>query len=77
MSESLRVVIGEDGVLLREGIARLLTEAGFDVVPKPATQRLFCARASHPASVVIADVNMPGHAGRRYAGCDRATTAAA
>ena len=32
MSEPLRVVIGEDDVLLREGIARLLTEAGFEVV---------------------------------------------
>ena len=32
MSEPLRVVIGEDDVLLREGIARLLGEAGFDVV---------------------------------------------
>jgi DNA-binding NarL/FixJ family response regulator len=32
MPEPLRVVIGEDDVLLREGIARLLTEAGFDVV---------------------------------------------
>ena len=32
MSSSLRVVIGEDDVLLREGIVRLLTEAGLDVV---------------------------------------------
>lgn len=32
MSGPLRVVIGEDDVWLREGIARLLTEAGFDVV---------------------------------------------
>ncbi len=31
MAAPLRVVIGEDDVLLREGIARLLTEAGFDV----------------------------------------------
>ena len=28
----MRVVIGEDSVLLREGIARILAEAGFDVV---------------------------------------------
>jgi AmiR/NasT family two-component response regulator len=27
-----RVVIGEDDVLMREGIARILVEAGFDVV---------------------------------------------
>ena len=28
----MRIVIGEDQALLREGIARLLEEAGFDVV---------------------------------------------
>ncbi len=28
----MRVVIGEDHVLLREGIVRLLEEAGFEVV---------------------------------------------
>jgi DNA-binding NarL/FixJ family response regulator len=32
MPGPLRVVIGEDDVLLREGIALLLTEAGFEVV---------------------------------------------
>ena len=28
----MRVAIAEDGVLLREGLSRLLGEAGFDVV---------------------------------------------
>ena len=63
MSEPLRVVIGEDDVLLREGIARLLTEAGFDVVAQAgdATDLLRKGLAHRP-SVVIADVNMPpGH----------------
>jgi DNA-binding NarL/FixJ family response regulator len=32
VSTSVRVVVGEDDVLMREGIVRLLTEAGFDVV---------------------------------------------
>jgi DNA-binding NarL/FixJ family response regulator len=32
MTGRLRVVVAEDDVLLREGIGRLLTEAGFDVV---------------------------------------------
>jgi len=27
----MRIVLGEDSVLLREGIARLLGDAGFDV----------------------------------------------
>jgi DNA-binding NarL/FixJ family response regulator len=63
MSGPLRVVIGEDDVLLREGIARILTEAGFDVVAQAgdATDLLRKGLAHRP-SVVIADVNMPpGH----------------
>jgi DNA-binding NarL/FixJ family response regulator len=63
MSEPLRVVVGEDDVLLREGIARLLAEAGFDVVAQAgdANDLLRKGLAHHPA-VVIADVNMPpGH----------------
>jgi DNA-binding NarL/FixJ family response regulator len=63
MSEPLRVVIGEDDVLLREGIARLLGEAGFEVVAQAgdATDLLRKGLAHRP-SVVIADVNMPpGH----------------
>jgi DNA-binding NarL/FixJ family response regulator len=63
MSAPLRVVIGEDDVLLREGITRLLTEAGLDVVAQAgdATDLLRKGLAHRP-SVVIADVNMPpGH----------------
>ena len=37
MAATCRVVIAEDDVLMREGIARLLTEAGFDVVAQAAT----------------------------------------
>jgi DNA-binding NarL/FixJ family response regulator len=37
VSEPLQVVVGEDDVLLREGIARLLAEAGFDVVAQAPT----------------------------------------
>jgi DNA-binding NarL/FixJ family response regulator len=60
MSGPLRVVIGEDDVLLREGIVRLLTEAGVDVVAQAgdATDLLRKGLAHRP-SVVIADVNMP------------------
>jgi DNA-binding NarL/FixJ family response regulator len=59
-SGSLRVVIGEDDVLLREGIVRLLTEAGVDVVAQAgdATDLLRKGLAHRP-SVLIADVNMP------------------
>jgi DNA-binding NarL/FixJ family response regulator len=63
MSEPLRVVIGEDDVLLREGIARLLTEAGFDVVAQAGDAGdLLRKSLAHRPAVVIADVNMPpGH----------------
>jgi DNA-binding NarL/FixJ family response regulator len=63
MVEPLRVVIGEDDVLLREGIARLLTEAGFDVVAQAGDANdLLRKGLAHRPAVVIADVNMPpGH----------------
>jgi DNA-binding NarL/FixJ family response regulator len=56
----VRVVIGEDDVLLREGIARLLTESGFDVVAQAgdADDLLRKGLAHHP-SVVVADIHMP------------------
>jgi DNA-binding NarL/FixJ family response regulator len=57
-------VIGEDDVLLREGISRLLTEAGFEVaaVAGDAEDLLRKARAHRP-DVVVTDVQMPpGHA---------------
>ena len=38
----MRVAIAEDSVLLREGLARLLDEAGFDVVAQCTTPRSCC-----------------------------------
>ena len=57
------MVIGEDDVLLREGIARLLIEAGLDVVAQAGdAPDLLRKGLAHRPSVVIADVNMPpGH----------------
>ena len=63
MSDAVRVVIGEDDVLLREGIARLLAEGDFEVVAQAgdAEDLLRKAQAHHP-DVVVADVQMPpGH----------------
>jgi DNA-binding NarL/FixJ family response regulator len=63
VSAPVRVVLGEDDVLLREGIARLLVEAGFEVVAQAgdAESLLRKALAHHP-DVVVADVQMPpGH----------------
>jgi DNA-binding NarL/FixJ family response regulator len=63
VSEQVRVVIGEDDVLLREGIARLLTEAGFDVVALAGdADDLLRKSLAHRPDVVVADVQMPpGH----------------
>ena len=60
MSAPVRVVLGEDDVLMREGIARLLAEGGFEVVAQAgdADELLRKALAHHP-DVVVADVQMP------------------
>lgn len=56
----IRVTIGEDDVLLREGVARILTEAGLDVVSRSGDADDLLRRAfAHRPDVVIADVRMP------------------
>jgi DNA-binding NarL/FixJ family response regulator len=56
----LRVVIGEDDVLMREGIARLLTEAGCDVVAQAGDADDLVRRAlAHKPDVAVVDVQMP------------------
>jgi DNA-binding NarL/FixJ family response regulator len=60
VSQPLRVVIGEDDVLLREGIARLLAEAGFDVVAQTGNADDFLRRTlAHKPDVAVVDVQMP------------------
>ena len=56
----LRVVIAEDSVLLREGIARILEEAGFEIVGQSSTadDLLLKVRSYHP-DVAIVDIRMP------------------
>lgn len=63
MPDSLKVVIGEDDVLLREGIARLLSEAGFDVVGQAGDADAFLRKAlAHRPDVAVVDIQMPpGH----------------
>jgi DNA-binding NarL/FixJ family response regulator len=56
----VRVVIAEDDVLLREGIASLLTEAGFDVVGRAGDAEEFLRKAlAHRPDVAIVDIEMP------------------
>ena len=56
----MRVVIADDSMLLREGLARLLTEAGFEVAAKVATADELLARiATAQPDVAIVDIKMP------------------
>jgi DNA-binding NarL/FixJ family response regulator len=56
----LRVLVAEDDVLLREGIARLLTDGGCEVVARAAdAEDLLRKGLAHRPDVVVADVRMP------------------
>ena len=56
----MRVVIADDEVLLRDGLDRLLTEAGFDVVGKAGTpQELRREVELARPDVAIVDIKMP------------------
>jgi DNA-binding NarL/FixJ family response regulator len=56
----MRVAIAEDSVLLREGVARLLDDAGFDVVAQCGTaDELLLKVRSFPPDVVIVDIRLP------------------
>jgi DNA-binding NarL/FixJ family response regulator len=60
VSERIRVVIAEDDVLLREGVARLLVEAGFDVVGQAGDAEDFIRKAlAHRPDVAVVDIQMP------------------
>jgi DNA-binding NarL/FixJ family response regulator len=56
----IRVVVGEDQPLVREGIVRVLETAGFEVVATAADapDLVRKARAHHP-DVVVTDIQMP------------------
>ena len=56
----VRVVLADDSVLLREGIARLLEDAGFDVVAQSGTaEDLLRHVAMHRPDVAVVDIRMP------------------
>ena len=56
----MRVVIAEDSTLLREGLARLLEEAGFDVVAAVADgESALRAVSEHQPDIAVLDVRMP------------------
>ena len=56
----LKVVIADDAVLLREGLARLLGESGFEVVAQAGdADDLLRKVGAHKPDVAIVDVRMP------------------
>jgi DNA-binding NarL/FixJ family response regulator len=56
----MRVVIAEDSVLLREGAARILTEAGIEVVGQAGdAEELLRKVRAHEPDVAIVDIRMP------------------
>jgi DNA-binding NarL/FixJ family response regulator len=56
----MRVALADDNLLLREGVARLLVEAGFNVVAQCATAtELVRAVDGAPPDVAIVDICMP------------------
>ena len=56
----MRVVIAEDEALLREGLVRLLEDAGVQVVGQAdAPDRLLALVARHQPDVAIVDIKMP------------------
>jgi len=60
MAAEVRVVVGEDDVLMREGIVRLLAEAGFEVAGQAGDAEEFLRKAlAHRPDVAVVDVRMP------------------
>ena len=56
----MRIVIAEDAVLVREGLAGLLSDAGHDVVARVGdAESLLAVVAEHDPDLAIVDVRMP------------------
>ena len=59
-AEAVRVVIADDSVLFREGIAQLLERAGFQVAGQSSTaEDLLLKVRSYDPDVAIVDIRMP------------------
>jgi DNA-binding NarL/FixJ family response regulator len=56
----MRVILADDSVLLREGLARMLVESGFEVVAQVGdAEALLAAVDADPPDVCIVDIRMP------------------
>ena len=60
LGDGRRVVLADDSVLLREGVARLLEEAGFEVAAQSGTAEDLLRHVSmHKPDVAVVDIRMP------------------
>jgi DNA-binding NarL/FixJ family response regulator len=56
----MSIVVGEDDVLMREGIARILTDAGFEIAAQAGDADDLLRKAlAHKPDVTVVDVQMP------------------
>ena len=56
----MRLIVADDSLLLREGISRLLVEAGFEVVGRASTgEEALALVEQHKPDVAIVDIRMP------------------
>jgi DNA-binding NarL/FixJ family response regulator len=56
----MRVMLADDSLLFREGLARLLTEAGFEVAGQAGdADRLIALVDADPPDVALVDIRMP------------------
>ena len=54
------MIVADDSVLLREGVSRLLEEAGFEVVGQAADgEELMRKTRAHKPDIVVVDIRMP------------------
>jgi DNA-binding NarL/FixJ family response regulator len=63
-SESIRIVLADDHAFFREGLARVLSNAGIEVVAEVANgEAAVEAAVEHAPDVVVMDLSMPGLSG--------------
>jgi DNA-binding NarL/FixJ family response regulator len=56
----VRLILADDSVLFREGLARVLAEVGFEIVAQVGDgQALLRELRAHPAELAIVDIRMP------------------
>jgi len=60
MSAPIRVIVADDDVLLREGVASLLARSNFDVVAQAGDgEELVALTREHKPDIVLVDIRMP------------------